>query len=81
MLTVCNPPLLTKIELKNQARGLQNRLLDRGYTRSQLIKAYNNALKQPRDALLYKKKDLEHDQPVRCIFTYNSQHKDLREIM
>lgn len=68
-------------EFKQQARGLQSRLLERSYTRSLLIKAYNNALKQSRDTLLYEKKEPVKDQTVRCIFTYSCQHNKVKEIM
>lgn len=65
-----------------QAKNLQSRLLLRGYSRSLLKKAYQQALKQDRQELLYKPKGTESPSDfTKCILTFSYQYHTIRDII
>lgn len=64
-----------------QANLLRLRLQARGYSKSLLRKAFNQALRQSRNSLLYKTKTNNPQQTVRFITRYSSQHAGVRNIL
>lgn len=65
-----------------QAKALQFRLLQRGYSRPLLKKAYQHALKRDRHELLYKPKPFVNEvEPTSCILTFSQQHQIIRNII
>lgn len=58
-------------EFKSQANALRNRLLARGYTKTILRSAYNKAIRQSRNSLLFKQKTISTSAPVRFITKFS----------
>lgn len=63
-----------------QAGLLQNRLLERGYSRSLLKKDFNKTSALNRKQLLYRKNDKTPDSDTRCILTFNRDHLKIKTI-
>lgn len=68
-------------EFKSQADALRIRLLARGYTKTLLRSTYNKAICQSRSSLLYKKKSIATNSPVRFITRFSQQHEQLCGIL
>ena len=71
-------------DFKTQADALRVRLLARGYTHTNLKRAYNRACLRSRHSLLYdpsKNKLKGTHEPVRFITTYSAHHNELRNIL
>lgn len=60
----------------------QERLLERGYSKSCLKKAYKRAIERTRSELIYgTKKDKKSDDTTRIILKYSNQHTRIRNII
>lgn len=70
----------TEYDFETQASILQKRLLERGYSRSLLKKAYKNAQVLNRNNLLYNKKICKQDEMTRCIMTFSNQSNEIKGI-
>lgn len=66
---------------KEEAGKLQDRLLERGYSRSCLRKAFNKAATKSRNDLLFKTqvKQTSDCNKTRLIMCFSKQHKQIRE--
>lgn len=72
----------TIVDFNIQAKGLQTRLVQRGYSRCLLKKAYQKALKRDRNMFLYKTKSPDTNTDVtRCILTFSHQNQTIRSII
>lgn len=58
-----------------EARALQTRLIDRGYSRSCLKKAYRRAKLKDRENVIHSQKPCKRKQKVRLITRYAEEHK------
>lgn len=65
---------------RTQARDLTNRILQRGYPRKVVSRAYQRALGSNRQELL-KPRRMTRSQKICCITAYNNQWNDLRTIL
>lgn len=71
-----------KYLFKKEAKILQKRLLERGYTKSCLKKTYKRAIESNRNYLLYgTKKDKNTDNNTRIIIKYSSQHSKIWNVI
>lgn len=69
-------------DFKKQASQLRSRLLLTGYSKSLLHKAYNRALLQDRNVLLYKpRNNNKGPSPVKFITWFSTQQKELLKIL
>ncbi|XP_073485042.1 uncharacterized protein [Aquarana catesbeiana] len=66
---------------KDEADKLRTRLLERGYSRSSLKKAYKRTLASSRQDLLDTPKQSSTDNTIRIITTYTTQHQQLKQIL
>lgn len=65
-------------DFRTQANALRERLLLRGYARTNLGKAFNKALSHPRNSLLFNRpKRPPSNDTVRFITTYSAHHKGI----
>lgn len=85
-----NPPALLQLipysqyrnkDFRTQANLLKLCLLERGYSRTILKKAYQRALGKTRSQLLYKNQKKTSINMARFITKFSRQHSQLREIM